>query len=84
MGLHLAFHAAELLILPSALLVFGGHAIEEPVMAVTGEVEYLELTVPVNNIPNKDIDNLKCERSALVPDIMSIRHVDVLPCMSTH
>ncbi len=84
MGLHLAFHAVELLILPSVLLAFGGHAIEEPVMAATREVEYLELTVSVDEIMNEDIDNTDCEHSALAPDIMLTGPLDTSFCVPTH
>lgn len=37
MGLHLLFHIFELLILPSAFMLFGGHLAEEPATATSGQ-----------------------------------------------
>lgn len=42
MSLHLLFHVFELLILPSLLMIFGGHLAEEPATATSGQASMVE------------------------------------------
>lgn len=42
MGLHLLFHVFELLILPSLLMIFGGHLVEEPATATSSQTSIVE------------------------------------------
>ncbi len=44
MGLHLLFHVFELLILPSALVLFGGHLAEEPATATSKQTPDIMVT----------------------------------------
>ena len=87
-GLHLGFHLVELLILPSVLLVFGSHAIEEPAMATTHEAEYLELIIPPKNTSAEDTDSTgRCAHDMLTSENLSIQRylgLDTTLCVPIH